>query len=377
MGMAGEQATGSEDSAAGWDVINQVAARVYGGQEPRHFGAVISYRLGGNDPLDGISIYRSEGVNGSLPHWHYLTFGFSDLYGDDQEDAGEEQDGETPASGYGFELTFRLAIDAFDGDEPPAWPMNFLQNIARYVFETGNVFAPGHWMTANGPIKAGADTLITEMAFVTDPQFAAVQGPYGEVQFLQVVGLTQAELNEAKRWNARGLLQALQSHTPLWVTDLKRPSLHALPEVQAAIAEGSAREGSSTGVLYGGELTLQHEKKLLRGETITITIGALLVRDLIALLPCRLPHGKQLTATSDDFALVIQPVLSGLNTEWEDAHTLVLHMGSEPLQALLSAIQPREGEYAVPGMERITWQVRRSEILAPDGSVQEIFGAAQ
>jgi hypothetical protein len=53
--------------------------------------------------------------------------------------------------------------------EPPSWPVNFLQNIARYVFRTGNVLAPGHWMTANGPIKADADTLLTEMGFALDP----------------------------------------------------------------------------------------------------------------------------------------------------------------------------------------------------------------
>ena len=42
------------------------------------------YRLGGPDPLDYISIYFNKGdPERNIPeHWHYVTFGFSDLHGD-------------------------------------------------------------------------------------------------------------------------------------------------------------------------------------------------------------------------------------------------------------------------------------------------------
>ena len=53
--------------------------------------------LGGQDPLDGLSAYKAESP---FPHWHIVTFGFSELY---------EKESENPDySGYGFELTFRL-----------------------------------------------------------------------------------------------------------------------------------------------------------------------------------------------------------------------------------------------------------------------------
>ena len=41
-------------------------------------------RLGGPDPLDYISMYSNPGdsSNGILQHWHYITFGLSDLHGD-------------------------------------------------------------------------------------------------------------------------------------------------------------------------------------------------------------------------------------------------------------------------------------------------------
>lgn len=41
-------------------------------------------RLGGPDPLDYVSMYRNMGSpSASIPeHWHYISFGLSDLYGD-------------------------------------------------------------------------------------------------------------------------------------------------------------------------------------------------------------------------------------------------------------------------------------------------------
>jgi suppressor of fused-like protein len=41
-------------------------------------------RLGGPDPLDYITIYRSKTGSKETPHlhWHYVTSGFSDLHGD-------------------------------------------------------------------------------------------------------------------------------------------------------------------------------------------------------------------------------------------------------------------------------------------------------
>ena len=89
-------------------------------------------------------------------------------------------------------------------------------------------------MTANGPIKAGDATVITEMGFVADPQFPAITTPYGHVDFLQIVGISAAELQEGKRWNLRGLLDALKPHMPLWVTDIQRAILHALPPREAS-----------------------------------------------------------------------------------------------------------------------------------------------
>ena len=86
---------GEEPEAQGWDAIEKRFLELYPGQtNPKHYGSLIKYRLGGDDPLDGISIYDGGGF------WHFVTFGFSDLY--------EKQAGDDPEwSGAGFELTMK------------------------------------------------------------------------------------------------------------------------------------------------------------------------------------------------------------------------------------------------------------------------------
>ena len=354
----------AEEDTLGWDAIDQALEKVYGDQQPAHYGTLIKFRLGGEDPLDGISVYRSdEGV----PHWHYVTYGFSDLYGDldDSRDIAPDK-----PSGYGFELTFRLARAA-DEQEPPSWPLNFLQNIARYVFRTGNVFAPGHWMTANGPIAAGTDSLLTEMGFVEDPQLAPVHTPFGDLMFLQLVALTADELREVRRWNVQGALQAMQVHMPLWVADLKRASLHALPDVQAAIDAGAASDGSKTGVLYNDVLSFEERKRMLRSAQTVIRLGTLAVRDLKAMLPARLPHGRSLILAGDGATLEFTHANGGLGGQLqrESEHELQLSLTDSQMQAWVNTLKAREGEYTVPGLDGLVWQVKTSIIKDSEGRV--------
>lgn len=49
----------NDSRTAGWDAINASLAQLYPGQEPRHAAPVRRAILGGGDPLDGISVYRS------------------------------------------------------------------------------------------------------------------------------------------------------------------------------------------------------------------------------------------------------------------------------------------------------------------------------
>ncbi len=202
------------DDVPGWEAIDARLAQFYPGVEPEHFGTIIKYMLGGPDPLDGISRYHS--TSGGVPHQHIISYGFSELYYD-EEAAGQE------CSKYGFELTFRLKPFKADIKEN-IWPGNLMQNIARYVFESGNWFEEYHWMPANGPIRADTETAITGLIFVIDPELGVIDTPHGSVEFLQMVGVTENEINAIKNKSitAKEVVQRLQRENPLLITDMDR-----------------------------------------------------------------------------------------------------------------------------------------------------------
>ena len=154
-----EKNTGEESGQArmGMDAIGEALSRLYPGQEGTYYGAMIPASLGGKDPLDGVEVWESRS---KMPHWHYVTYGFSELDG--------KECGDPDNSGYGFELTFRLKKG--EETEPPVWPMNLLENLARYVFSAGNGFAPGHYIDCNGPIALEEETALTALAFRKDPE---------------------------------------------------------------------------------------------------------------------------------------------------------------------------------------------------------------
>ena len=206
---------GEDESAApGWDAIDSRLKSTYGKQEPKHWGTVISSMLGGEDPLHGISAYECR--DGGRDHLHFCTYGYSMLFYDEQA-VGSEY------SGFGFEMTFRLA-SSLPPAEQPIWVCNLLQNLARYVFDSGNPFGHLHWIPANGPIYQDSDTALVGLAFVSDPTLPTVDSPHGLVKFIQAFGITQKELDaiQSKTRTCEEILKAHQQTNPLLVTDLCR-----------------------------------------------------------------------------------------------------------------------------------------------------------
>jgi hypothetical protein len=347
-----------EYSSPGWDAISAALETLYPGQEPKHFGTLVSYRLGGADPLDGISVYRSQEVR---PHWHFVTLGFSELYA--------KESNNPDISGYGFELTFRLACTA-DATEPPLWALNFLQNLARYVFKSGNVFDDGHWMTANGPIALNENTQICSMGFVEDTQLPILATSNGSLKFLQVVGLTIDEEEAAKRWSTRKLLDVLLSSMPLWITDLQRDSLMSQPDVAVKVAQGLSLDGSSQGFAYTDVLQIEIKKRLLRKPLIQITLGARQVTQLRELLPLRLPFARSFAVLGPDFQLIFN--LAARSNVAMDANVLTIGLVSSA--ELLRVLQPKEGRYTISELDGIEWNIQQTLIRNADGEVVTTYG---
>jgi hypothetical protein len=347
--------------AAGWDAIEAQMSKLYGAQEPKHYAAMLPYMLGGKDPLNGISAYKAELP---YPHWHFITFGFSELY---------EKESEDPEySGYGFELTFRLAWTV-EEQEPPAWAMSLLQNMARYVFSSGNIFASGHHLDANGPICLGADTKLTALAFTDDPELPAIDTPNGRVEFLQMVGITGDELEAMMSWNTNAFLHACNEVLPAYITDLSRDSLLQMPGIADAVRQGIERDGSNTGFFFVDQLDWEPAQKRLLSKTPAVLImGAKQAGTVAKLLRGRLLKGKELTLTSRELQVVLE---SAQDTSFEEGDKQVrISLSEAAVQELSVTLRPVEGEYKLSAAKGLIVRVRKTFIKDQEGNVVETIG---
>lgn len=173
-----------ETNAQGWDAITNECERVYPNQKnPKHYGTLVSYRLGGNDPLDGISVYDGG------DYWHFVTYGLSELY--DKESDIEE------VSGYGMEFTFKLKKDNYENEENEIQCVcGILQSIARITFTKGELFNVYEYLYTGQTtgIDSKQKSNITGFITVPDDKFKEINTPNGKVCFVEFVGVTDNEL---------------------------------------------------------------------------------------------------------------------------------------------------------------------------------------
>jgi len=344
----------------GWDAIDRALAPLYACQEPRHYGTLISYELGGPDPIRGISAYKRLDP---LPHWHFITYGFTELYGKESEN--EE------VSGWGFELTMRLKTEPAE-EEPPGWALVFLQNLARYVFSTGNVFQSGDYMNANGPIASGTDTLIRSAVFIHDPELAPIETPNGRVEFLQVVGITDDEELAVKQWRTLKVLEIFGEHLPLLVTDLDRTSLLEKKDVMEKLSAGASAEGSNTGHVFVDQLAWEETKRLLRKPEITVTLGARAVKEILGLLPYRLPFGKEFGLIGSEFRVAFS---AGSENRYEtEGNALRLEITPDVLAELRAVLKQQEGVYSLSTFSGVVLRVKKTHVKDNSGNVVETIG---
>lgn len=212
-----------EDQPVGWEAMDEAIDTLYPNQKPRHYGTIIKYMMGGEDPLDGVSIYDCEEQQF---HRHLISYGMSELYYSPESAANEY-------SGWGFEFTCRIAPWHEDpaadngATNEPFWVISVMNNLARYVFDSKNYFEPYHFIPCNSPIRMDTDTAIVGIAFAPDPKLPEeLDTPNGKVQFLQMVGLTQAELDwlwqDPTTTRCQELLDKMRIDNPLLIMDLNR-----------------------------------------------------------------------------------------------------------------------------------------------------------
>ncbi len=186
-------------------------------------------------PLAEVTGHRlPAGIGGAdRAHWHLVSYGLSEV--DDKESP------DPAVSGWGFELTLRLAGAEVD----PEWAVGFLTNLANYVWTSGNAFAAGHHVDLRGPVKLDSTSAITAAAVIADPQLGVLDGPLGAVEFLQVVGLTADELELCRSWSTEGVVGLLAEENGLLVTDIDRASILADLGIRERVGALAAGDGSA------------------------------------------------------------------------------------------------------------------------------------
>lgn len=207
----------TEDDSVGWQYIDTSLEKIYGATEPKHYGPLcgLHYSVGGTDPIDGASIYDSKKQE---LHKHIISYGMSELYYNEEKAGGE-------FSKWGFEFTCKLKPFEEDKDEP-LWMVQVMNNLARYVFKSGKWFEENQFIPANGPIRLNTETKIVGFVFTLDTELGKIDTPHGEVSFLQLVGITENELERLKKnattTEVEKLIHELKKDNPLLITDLNR-----------------------------------------------------------------------------------------------------------------------------------------------------------
>lgn len=210
-----------KDSAPGWEAIDKRLAEIYKGIKARHVPARLHMVAGGDEALYGVSIFKSDA--GGQEHYHYISYGLTNLYRD-------EAYAEQKQSGFGFEFTFRLKPFKEDR-EWPTWPVQLMQNLARYVVNTKKTFHDYHLIPIKGGIRVGTNT-ITALVFYEDQELGSITTPNGQVQFLQLYGITQKEYERITTSTEKEVFEGVTdlvllhlNTNPLLITDLERSKI--------------------------------------------------------------------------------------------------------------------------------------------------------
>ncbi|XP_050297866.1 suppressor of fused homolog [Anthonomus grandis grandis] len=240
---------------AGLESLYNLTRKIYPDQvNPLQVTALLKYWLGGPDPLDYISMYANPGLPAENvpPHWHYISFGLSDLHGDGRV---HDPTGPDSPSGFGFELTFRLKREPGE-TSPPTWPATLMQSLAKYVFQSGNTLCASDHVSWHCALD-NSESRIQHMLMTTDHQLKSAQTPFGTVDFIQIVGICTEELKATQRWKGSGVLDILKRLPAAggsWlITDMRRgESIFELDlNAQEEVERGFELDGSNLGGVSG------------------------------------------------------------------------------------------------------------------------------
>lgn len=198
--------------APGWEIIDKEFDRLYPGVKPGHYATDMASRVvfGGNNYLDGFSIYPSP-----KGYKHIVTYGMTQLYANEKALGGEW-------SKWGYEMTIKLREET---DEACMWAIDMMLNLARYTYTQERFFDPFEYVSGGGKsLHTGVESDITALLTIADTEAQTQDTLYGKTQFIQLVGITESELQALieDHDNAYKLYDLMKKDNPDFVTDMKR-----------------------------------------------------------------------------------------------------------------------------------------------------------
>ena len=332
----------------GWNFIDEVFGKLHKNTKALHYGNISPF---GEKKLKGISVYDVKGKN---PHWHFVTYGLSELY--------EKESDNPEKSGYGLELTFRLAKEEKE-TELPNWAVNFLNNLSNYIFKTGNVFNEGHYLNTNGPIAANSNTNLKAVVFFKDAELDKMyKTPNGSLKFLQVTGITYDELEAMIAWNPEKVTELLE--LPLNITYLNRDS-RITPEISEKVEEGIETDGSSTRFLYVDKAEMETEFRYI------FRLGALGAVSLKNLLRGVVLKNRALTLYSE-YKIVLQ--MSFENRVEVKEYGYDIYLTQKTAEEIADKITPKAQMIILENFEGFDIIIEKSYIRDRYGKIVEVVG---
>ncbi len=204
------------DWAPGWEAIEIEFNKAYT-SKPIHLVSNLHSSLGGNDFLYGTSIYTKDNYN------HMLSFGMTELFAD-SDLLGQEE------SGYGYELTVKWSCDK-DQTVYQSLLNYILHHFARYTYLNNAPLGDGQSIICDIETKLqelgmSESSNIKAFTIVKDTTVNTIQTPHGTVQFLQLVGLTDEELDMVREehWVSMLIASKLREKDTNLLFDLNRES---------------------------------------------------------------------------------------------------------------------------------------------------------
>ena len=147
---------------------------------PKRFYPKVAYRFGGIDPLDEVDVYICK------DYYHFVTYGFSELY--------EKQSNINDISGYGMEFTLMLDKENITDDDLEDL-YDLIQDIAKATFDEGEIFKEYDYIDFGDNIYSSR---ISGFIIVPDPLAKEISTLNGKVKFLLLVGVTKEDIENIK-----------------------------------------------------------------------------------------------------------------------------------------------------------------------------------